>query len=81
MRVQKGIERKDRTNNIKNFTIQKRKGKGRTGKNGKNYIYRVSLREKIKEFTNVLLAVDESTDIVDSAQLVVFIRGLTITLK
>lgn len=34
------------------------------------------LKEKIKEFTNFSLAIDESTDTVDTAQLAVFIRGI-----
>lgn len=34
------------------------------------------LKEKIKEFTHFSLAVDESTDTVDTAQLAVFIRGV-----
>ena len=34
------------------------------------------LKEKIKEFTNFSLAVNESTDAVDTAQLAVFIRGI-----
>ena len=36
----------------------------------------LQLKEKIKEFTNFSLAVDESTDAVDTAQLAVFIRGI-----
>ena len=43
-----------------------------------NYLYQnlvLQLKEKIKEFTNFSLAVDESTDAVDTAQLAVFIRG------
>ena len=36
----------------------------------------LQLKEKIKEFTNFSLAVDESTDTVDTAQLAVFIRGI-----
>lgn len=34
------------------------------------------LKEKINEFTNFSLAVDESTDAVDTAQLAIFIRGI-----
>lgn len=36
----------------------------------------LQLKEKIKEFTKFSLAVDESTDTVDTAQLAVFIRGI-----
>lgn len=36
----------------------------------------LQLKEKIKGFTNFSLAVDESTDAVDTAQLAVFIRGI-----
>ena len=36
----------------------------------------LQLKEKIKKFTNFSLAVDESTDTVDTAQLAVFIRGI-----
>ncbi|XP_071039548.1 general transcription factor II-I repeat domain-containing protein 2B-like [Parasteatoda tepidariorum] len=36
----------------------------------------LQLKEKIKEFTNFSLAVDESADTVDTVQLAVFIRGI-----
>ena len=68
------IESKDTKQTVKSISLSRRTVTRRTEELGQNL--RDQLDEKIKSFVSFSLALDESTDVIDTAQLAVFIRGV-----
>ena len=68
------IESKDTKQTVKSISLSRRTVTRRTEELGQ--ILRDQLDEKIKSFVSFSLALDESTDVIDTAQLAVFIRGV-----
>lgn len=73
------IESKDTKQTVKSISLSRRTVTRRTEELGQNL--RDQLDEKIKSFVSFSLALDESTDVIDTAQLAVFIRGVDRSLE